>query len=522
MEACSKPMTNRACRAMHAAVVWAVRKPIVICMVVISMVFIALPAHPDGSLTLGFLQRIVTKFTLSNGLTVVVVERDRFPLTTFITVAKVGAVDDPEHKSGLAHMQEHMAFKGTSCIGTKNWAAESLALHAMDDLSLKLEESRANPNADTAQLERELLVAQQKAASFIIPDALSDLIEAHGGSHFSARTTKDTTLYYVTMPSQMAELWFRIESSRFSDPVFREFYVERDVVAEERRLRVDSNPQAKLMEQLLATAFSAHPYRNPAIGSMEEITHFSRVDAERFFRQHYSPRNLTLVIVGSVKPKTAKRLAETYFGSIPNRATAASQLPSEPSQDRERHFVLQSSTRALVALAYHVDLPSSTELPAYRAMCNLLAGGAGSVLYQRLVKEKKLAISVDHDPFYPGVRFPSLLLIRIVPAAGARPEDILREVDLAVHDFTAVPPSLFDLDVSKRQLLNEVCDKFDTNLGLAIELGTWEATSGDWTGMLRYAQGIDAIQTATVQDMAKRILRQTNRTIGVLQPTHDE
>lgn len=514
-------MSNRACRAVHAAVIWAIGKLIVTCMVVISMVVIALPAHLGGSPAFGFLQRLVTKFRLSNGLTVIVVERNSFPLTTFVTVANVGAVDDPEHKSGLAHMQEHMAFKGTSCIGTKNWAAEAPALLAVDDLYLKLEVSRANPNADTAELERELLVAQQKAASFIIPDALSELIEAHGGSHFSARTTRDVTLYYVTMPSQMAELWFRIESSRFSDFVFRGFYAERDVVAEERRLRVDSNPQAKLMEQLLATAFTTHPYRNPAIGSMEEITHFSRVDAERFFREHYSPHNFTLVIVGSVKPKAAMRLAEAYFGSIPNRATAASQLPSEPPQDRERHFVLQSSRRALVALAYHVDLQSPTKLPEYRAMCNLLAGGAGSVLYDRLVKEKKLAISVDHDPFYPGVRFPSLLLIRIIPAAGVRPENILREVDLAVHDFTAVPPTAVDLEASKSQLLNEVCDKFDTNLSLAMELGTWQATSGDWAGMLRYAQGIDGIHAATVQDMARRILRQTNRTIGVLQPTRD-
>ena len=514
-------MSQRRCSAVHTNVIGAMRELIRAWLLIFLMISILPLKHLDGSPAFGFLQRTVTKFTLSNGLTVIVVERNHFPVTTFVTVAKVGSVDDPAHKSGLAHMQEHMAFKGTSCIGTSNWAAESVALHAVDDLFLKLEVTRVNANADTAQLERDLLAAREHADKFIIPDALSNLIEAHGGSHFSARTTRDATIYYVTMPSQMAELWFRIESSRFSDPVFRGFLTERNVVAEERRLRVDSNPQAKLMEQLLATAFTVHPYRNPAIGSMEEITHFSRLDAEQFFREHYSPRNLTLIIVGSVEAKTAKRLAQTYFGSIPNRTTVASPIPSEPPQESERHIGVKSSSRTLVALAYHAGWQSPAELPAYRAMCNLLAGGAGSLLYERLVKGKNIATKVDADPFYPGARFPSLLLIRITPAAGVPPEKILQEADLAVNDFTAAPPTASDLDASKNQLLNEICDKFNTNLGLAMELGTWEATRGDWTGMLRYAQGIDDIKAAAVQDMARRILKQTNRTIGVLQPTRE-
>jgi predicted Zn-dependent peptidase len=492
-------------------------KLIRICLILALLSPAATLKRLDGSTPFGFLQRIVTKFTLANGLTVIVVERNRFPLTTFVTVANVGSVDDPQGKSGLAHMQEHMAFKGTSCIGTKDWAAESIALRTVDSLFLKLEAGRANPNPGTEQLEHDLLVAQQNADSFIRPDALSNLIEAHGGSHFSARTTRDATLYYVTMPSEMADLWFRIESSRFSDPVFRGFLAERNVVAEERRLRVDANPQAKLMEQLLATAFTIHPYGNSAIGSMEEIAHFSRIDTEQFFHEHYSPRNLTLIIVGSLKAATAKRLAETYFAPIPNRTTVPYQPPSEPPQDHERRCVIQSSGRALVALAYRTNLQSAAKLPAYRAMCNLLAGGVGSVLYERLVKEKQIATSVDFDPFYPGVRFPSLLLIRIIPAGGVEPDKILREVDQAVHDFTAAPPTASDLDGSKNQLLNEVCDKFDSNLGLAMELGTWQAARGDWAAMLRYAQGINAIEATAVQDMARSILKQPNRTIGILQ-----
>ncbi len=210
-------------------------------------------------------EKRVTEFTLANGLHFIVLERHDAPVVSFNTYVKAGSLDDPAGQTGLAHMFEHMAFKGTPWIGSKNWPEEKKALAEVEEVYAKLEEERRKDlRADRGKietLETKLKAAVDKANLYVEPNAYPRIIEENGGVGLNAGTSLESTNYFYNFPSNRIELWFLLESQRFLNPVFREFYKERDVVMEERRMRVESNPQGKLVEALLGTAFIAHPYR---------------------------------------------------------------------------------------------------------------------------------------------------------------------------------------------------------------------------------------------------------------------
>ena len=211
-------------------------------------------------------EKKVTEFTLANGLTFLVIERHDAPVVSFHTYVNAGAVDDPSGRTGLAHMFEHMAFKGTPTIGTKNWTAEKKALDAIEEVYDRLDAERnkafrADPKKIEA-LEAELKAAIEKADSYVESNEYDRIVESNGGVGMNAGTAEDQTTYFYSFPSNRIELWFLLESERFLHPVFREFYKERDVVREERRMRIESSPQGQLVEALSSTAFAAHPYKN--------------------------------------------------------------------------------------------------------------------------------------------------------------------------------------------------------------------------------------------------------------------
>src|SRR6266849_4896510 len=246
-------------------------------------------------------EKKVTEFTLPNGLHFIVIERHDAPVVSFHTYLNVGSVDDPGGQTGLAHMFEHMAFKGTPTIGTKNWVAEKQAMAAVEQVYDRLEAERGKgARADAkkvAALQAGLTAAIEKADSIVEENEYDRVVESNGGLDMNAGTGEDSTNYYYSFPSNRIELWFLLESSRFLQPVFREFYKERDVVAEERRMRVESSPQGKLFETLMASAFEAHPYRRPPAGWSSDIQNLRVRDAEQFYKTYYVPGNITIGIV---------------------------------------------------------------------------------------------------------------------------------------------------------------------------------------------------------------------------------
>src|SRR5579863_9028187 len=245
------------------------------------------------------------------------------PVVSFHTYVNAGSVDDPKGRTGLAHMFEHMAFKGTETIGSTNWSAEKAALDNIERVYDQLDGERAKlQKADPEKIKAltaELHEAVEKADSYVVPNLYPRIIEENGGVGMNASTGEDSTDYFYNFPANRVELWFYLESARFLHPVYREFYKERSVVREERRMRVESDPQGKLMEQMLATAIAAHPYRVMPGGWASDIENLRVRDAEKFYKEYYAPGNLTIGIVGDVNPARMKALATEYFGRLQKR-----------------------------------------------------------------------------------------------------------------------------------------------------------------------------------------------------------
>jgi predicted Zn-dependent peptidase len=217
----------------------------------------------------------VTTFTLDNGLTFVVVERHDAPVASFVTYADVGSVDEPVGQTGIAHMFEHMAFKGTTTIGTENIERELELLEKQEEIAQKLRLERAEgAQADTArinELEAQLKKATERAKEPVVQNEFDRILSQAGMQGMNASTSADATRYFYSLPANKIELFFALESDRFKNPVLREFYTERDVVMEERRTRTESSPQGRLIEEMLAAAFKAHPYGQPTVGHMSDL-----------------------------------------------------------------------------------------------------------------------------------------------------------------------------------------------------------------------------------------------------------
>ena len=216
-----------------------------------------------------FEKRIASK-KLPNGLTLLVMERPEAPVVSFYTHVDAGSAQEGPGITGLAHMFEHMAFKGTNEIGTTNYAAEKRALEKVEVAYAAYQrENRKEVGRDpakAARLEKEWHEAMEAANQFVVPNEFGEIVESQGGAGLNANTDLDETGYYYSFPENRLELWAYLESERFLHPVMREFYKERDVVMEERRMRTDSSPQGRLTEQFLAAAYVAHPYGRPVVG----------------------------------------------------------------------------------------------------------------------------------------------------------------------------------------------------------------------------------------------------------------
>ena len=227
-------------------------------------------AGPAQAQDLAAFEKNVTEFTLDNGLNFIVVENHDAPVVTVLTYADVGSVDEVKGITGLAHVFEHMAFKGTTTIGAEDLEAEYAAMAKVDEIFDELRSERHKGHqADSerlASLEQAFEDAKKAARELARSNAMDEAIDRSGGTGLNATTSRDATRYFYSLPSNKLELFFSLESSRFLDPVLREFFIERDVVKEERRMS-ESSPVGRLVEEMLSTAYKAHPYGEPTLGT---------------------------------------------------------------------------------------------------------------------------------------------------------------------------------------------------------------------------------------------------------------
>lgn len=463
----------------------------------------------------------VSEFTLSNGMKFIVLERHKAPVASFHTYADVGSVQETKGITGLAHLFEHMAFKGTDKIGTRNYAKERTALEKVEQAyAAWQQEKRKGAKADPEKLkalEQAFENAQEEAGKFVAANEFGEAVERAGGRGLNATTSADWTRYFFSLPSSHLELWFWLESERFLNPVFREFYKERDVVMEERRL-MESQPVGRLLEEFLSAAYKAHPYGEPVIGHMSDLENLTRADAEAFFKKYYRPSNLIAAIVGNVDPKQVRELAERYFGRIPSGPKPEPLRTTEPVQQAERRVTLWLQAQRTVMMGYHKPDINHPDDAVYDAIGSLLSEGRSSRLYRGLVRDRKVATQVMGFPGLPGQKYPGLFIFFAFTAPGHKNEEVERAIEEELERLIREPVGKEELDGVKRRARASLIRQLDDNMTLAAQLSTIQALTGDWRNLFRQLDKINAVTPEDIQRVAKATFTRTNKTVGWIEP----
>ena len=465
----------------------------------------------------------VTEFTLANGMHFIVLERGSAqgaaPVVSFHTYVNAGSVDDPKGRTGLAHMFEHMAFKGTEAIGSANWPQEKLALANIERIYDQLDAERNKlAKADPKKIqgfEEQLQAAIEKADDYTVPNLYPRIIEENGGVGMNASTGEDSTDYFYNFPANRVELWFYLESARFLHPVYREFYKERNVVREERRMRVESDPQGKLMEQMLATAIAAHPYRNMPGGWASDIENLRVKDAEKFFNEYYVPGNITMAVVGDVNPARIRSLAEEYFSRLPKRPLPDPIMTTEPIQEGPKRAEVASPAQPMEFIAYHRPDQYDKDDPVFDVLSSLLSSGRTSIMYKDLVRDKKLALGAGAESEFPGGKYPSLFFFYIIPGLGHTAAENEKEVDTIIANLQKDKVDEAALARVKTRTRAGVIRQLDDNAGLAQLLASYYANYGDWKKLFTSLDEIDKVTADDVQRVAKKYFTPENRTVAV-------
>ena len=463
-------------------------------------------------------EKHVTEFTLANGLHFIVMERHEAPVVSFHTYVNAGSVDDPSGETGIAHMFEHMAFKGTETIGTKDWPAERKALDEVEAAYNQLDAERnkgtkANPSV-LNNLRMRLQSAIDFAQTFVKPNEYARIIEQNGGAGLNASTGLDSTEYFYSLPSNRIELWFLLESQRFLHPVFREFYKERDVVMEERRMRVESDPQGSLIEGFRATAFEAHPYRNPPGGWPSDIASLRVQDAVRFFDKYYVPGNMAISIVGDVDPAEAKRLAERYFGPLNSHPLPPLLHTKEPPQPGPKTVVVESQAQPLLVFGYKRPDQYAKDDPSFDIAAMILSGGRTSWLYQSLVQDKRIALAAEAIPTFPGGRYPNLFLFFAAPSPGHGVEENQKAIEEQIERLKTEKVDAETLARVKARARVDVLSRLDDNPQLADLLASYYGAYGDWRRLFTTLDEYSKVTADDVQRVAKTYFTRRNLTVA--------
>lgn len=471
-------------------------------------------------------EKKVTELTLKNGLRFLILERHEAPVVSFHTYADVGSVDEVKGITGMAHVFEHMAFKGSKTIGTTDYQSEVKVLAELDDIFLALKKERAQgERADQEHLEelqQRFEEAQEEASQYLVHDEFEEAFIRVGGVGLNASTSNDATRYVVSLPSNKVELWMAVESERFLSPVLREFYKEKDVVMEERRMRTDSSPRGRLMEEFLAAAFKAHPYGEPIVGHMSDIETMTRAESEAFFRKFYSPSNLTIAIVGDVNPGQIQSWAETYFGRIPSRPKPDPVETVEPPQPGQRTVMVEDPSQPSLYIGYHKPDINDADNAVFDAITDILGRGRTSRLYKSMVKEKKIAVNASAFHGFPGDKYPGLFVFFATPARGHTNKECEEAIYAEIERLKTELVSPEDLEKARTRSRAGLVRALASNRGLARQLTFYEVVTGDWRNLFRELDEIDRVTAQDIQRVAREYFTSKNRTVGVIETTQPE
>ena len=412
------------------------------------------------------------EMTLKNGLRVIVKEDRRAPTAAQMVWYRIGSMDEVDGASGVAHVLEHMMFKGTPSIG---------------------------------------------------PGEFNKLVAAAGGRD-NAFTSRDYTAYFQQVPNEKLAEMMRLEADRMRhlnvDP--KEFAQEIKVVMEERRMRTDDNPQSKLFEQMNAVAFQAHPYRRPIIGWMNDLETMTAADAKAWYDTWYVPNNAFVVIVGDVDHKEVFALAEKYYGQLEGRPLPARKPQVEPAQDGTRRVNVKAPAELpVLIMGYKApvlrDIDKDSDPYALQMLAAILDGHDAARLTKKLVREDKVALSVGIDYDATG-RGPGMIYLHGSPSAGRTVADLETALRAEIARIQKDGVSEPELKRARAQLVAAEVYKLDSMFGQAMEIGQIESAGLPYQKLDRMLEKLQKVSAAEVQAAAKKYFSDDTLTIGVLEP----
>lgn len=467
-----------------------------------------------------FEQRITTK-VLPNGLTILICERPEAPVFSYTTFIDAGDVNDPSGESGLAHMFEHLAFKGTTEIGTTDYPAEKVALERVESANDALEAEKRNPMGSNPQklteLKKAFDEAQAAAEKFVVPNQFTDVAERNGAHNLNAETGLDETMFYWSMPENRLELWAWLESSRLADTVPREFYKERSVVLEERRMRTDSNPEGRLVEQLLATAYVAHNYGRSGVGWPSEVSQITASEAMAFHKKYYVGSNIVISVVGDVKASEAMPILEKYFSKIPGGPKPLDMTTVEPKQFAEKSVVIKDPTQPIYFEGYHRPDYHSPDDAVYDAISDILSNGRVSRLYRSLVRDQQIAAVAEGESPFPGDKYPSLFIFAAAPLPGHTDEEMATAIHKEIDKLKTADVTDAELAMYKTRARADLLRGLADNQGLANALAEYQTRYGDWRELFRQLDRVDKVTKADIRRVANQVFVASNRTSAIIE-----
>ncbi|MFC1520844.1 M16 family metallopeptidase [Elusimicrobiota bacterium] len=458
-------------------------------------------------------------YTLDNGIRVLLYPKHDFPGIAFRVFFRIGAADEDMGESGLAHMLEHVAFKGTQTFNSKDFKNEKKVLAETEAIAklINQEISKTTPDKENLKkLKTQLEDKEKELENYIIKDEYEKFYEKLGAWGFNAFTTHDITGYIVSLPSNKLDAWLIAESDRFRNPVFREFYRERNVVMEERRMSVESHPVNKLYELYLGSAFLMSPYRREIIGSMADIERFTATKAMRFFESRYIPERCVISLVGDFDPDPTIKKIKNHFGGISPKKPWIDYPGNEPEQKGEKRIELVWDAEPSMIIGWHKPNAPHADDSKFVFLKAVLNEGWTSRFYKNLVEKKQMAQSIDiwHDD--PGSRYPNMLTI----FADSRAPYTINELEKAIEEqilaLKTNPPQAWEMERVKNKLKADLITNLERNEGFADALAWNEALYDNWAYSWDLLEEFERITSQDIVEIVNKYIKKENKVVAYI------
>lgn len=482
---------------------------ITLCAILVSFSILGLRCSggdsADGS-SLDLRQR-VRRVKLDNGLTVLMMKRQGAPVFSAQIKVEVGNIEEEVGSYGLAHFFEHMAFKGTDKIGTTDPVKEQAILDEIFKVGTEIVTKRKAGATDEELKDliskRKELEDQQK--QYITKNEFTEIFQKNGGLDLNASTSNDYTTYYISLPANKLELWAYMESARMQKPFLREFFTEVDVVAEERRMRIDNTPDGLLFEALMRKSFDKSPYGVVVIGPAEDIRNYTPQKAQEFYAKYYIPSKMVVGLVGNFDLDEAEKIVRKYFGQIPAGKDPGINFTKDELDPKTfpREVTVTGKDRPRFYLAYHRPAHPHPDDMVMDVIQDVMCEGLTSRLYKKLVIQDKKAAYVGCYSSMPGSRLDGLFAFYAMPFDGYTNAQIREEIKKEIDQLIQEGPTEYELQKVKNNLDADLIYSLQSNDGLASQLAFYESLTGNWEYIYELQNTVHKITAEDVKRVAK-------------------